>query len=60
MNTHTGPARGDPEDMTPVGGCNGILLVPCAGLADYYRAHGYAAIGAGLLLALAVLSGVPL
>jgi hypothetical protein len=46
------------EDLTPVGGCHGIVLVPSSGLADYYLAHAYAAFAAAVLLALAFLAGL--
>jgi hypothetical protein len=48
----------DQADMTVVGGCNGILVVPGSGLADYYKAHAYAALIATALLAIAVLMGL--
>lgn len=40
------------EEMTAVGGCNGIHLVPARHVDDYYRAHAYVAGVASLLLLL--------
>jgi hypothetical protein len=41
-----------PEEMTLVGGCNGVHVVPGRYVHDYYRAHAYVAGGASVLLAL--------
>jgi len=46
------------EEITAIGGCNGIHLIPARHLDDYYRAHAYAAGVASLLLLLASLGAV--
>ena len=48
----------DQADMTAVGGCNGIFLVPCGSVGDYYKAHAYTGLCAAVLLAGALLAGL--
>jgi hypothetical protein len=43
------------EEMTAVGGCNGIYIVSCRQINDYYKAHAYAAGGGAILLGLKAL-----
>ena len=46
------------EEMTAVGGCNGIYIVSCRQINDYYKAHAYAAGGGAILLGLKALGAL--
>ena len=46
------------EEMTAVGGCNGIYMVPRRHVDDYYRAHGYVAAVAAILFGLKQLAAL--
>lgn len=46
------------DEMTAIGGCNGIHLIPARQVDDYYRAHAYVAGVASLLLLLASLGAL--
>jgi hypothetical protein len=60
LNPTPSPLEADAkeEEMTAVGGCNGISMVPRRQIDDYYQAHGYVAAGAAILLGLKQLAAL--